>query len=225
MKNRFISIITCVNNDTTYKRMKEYMGNATIPEGYEIEYIDIRDARNMCEGYNRGMVEAQGDIKIYMHQDVYILNDNLLQVLVDLFKDSSIGVVGFAGAKNIPTSGKYSSSKDKCGYIKHYMSPGYLEEWRFGSFDKRYEEVDCVDGLFMATQYDISWREDILKHWHFYDIAQCIEFRRAGYKVIVPSSYTPWCLHDCGKSEYRRYKGYDVQREIFIKEYKDYLRD
>ena len=31
-------------------------------------------------------------------------------------------------------------------------------------------EVEGVDGLLMATQYDIPWREDLFDGWDFYDL-------------------------------------------------------
>ena len=52
--------------------------------------------------------------------------------------------------------------------------------------NKPYTEVEAVDGLFIATQYDVKWREDIFDGWDFYDISQSEEFHRAGYKVVVP---------------------------------------
>lgn len=30
------------------------------------------------------------------------------------------------------------------------------------------------------------------------DASQSMEFIRRGYKVVVPKTEEPWCLHDCG---------------------------
>lgn len=43
-----------------------------------------------------------------------------------------------------------------------------------------YIKVSAIDGLFMATQYDIKWREDLLDGFHFYDVSQCFEFAQQG---------------------------------------------
>lgn len=77
--------------------------------------------------------------------------------------------------------------------------------------------VQAVDGLLMATQEDIPWRETLFDGWHFYDLSQCLEFRRKGYDVAVPFQISHWCIHDCGivklSNEYEKY------RVRFLKEY------
>jgi len=60
------------------------------------------------------------------------------------------------------------------------------------------EEVALADGFLLATQADLPWREDLFPGWHFYDVSQCMEFRKKGFKVAVPRQREPWCLHDCG---------------------------
>ena len=59
----------------------------------------------------------------------------------------------------------------------------------------------AIDGLFMATQYDLPWRADLFHGWHFYDISQSREFINAGYKVVIPYQQEPWVIHDCGRKE------------------------
>ena len=77
--------------------------------------------------------------------------------------------------------------------------------------------VQAVDGFFMATQYDLPWREDLFSGWHFYDISQCMEFQRAGYKVVIPQQTDAWALHATGDKildqEYKRFN------HIFLVEY------
>ncbi len=70
----------------------------------------------------------------------------------------------------------------------------------------------------MATQQDIRWREDIFDRWHFYDISQCMEFKRAGYKVVVPWQKEAWCYHDNRDPELTTY--YEAY-ETFLHEYAD----
>lgn len=43
------------------------------------------------------------------------------------------------------------------------------------------------------------------------------EFRRNGYKVVVPYMDKSWCIHDDGFLNLSRY---DEFRDIFLKEYK-----
>lgn len=64
--------------------------------------------------------------------------------------------------------------------------------------NQSWQEVEAVNGLLIATQYDILWREDVLDGWDFYDISQSLEMKKHGYKVVVPFQKNAWCYHDCG---------------------------
>ena len=86
----------------------------------------------------------------------------------------------------------------------------------FGKISGKYQEVEAVDGLLIATQYDVMWREDLFDKWDFYDVSSGFEMRRKGYKVVVPSMLEPWCLHDDGVMNLVNYY---VERGKFIKEY------
>ena len=43
-----------------------------------------------------------------------------------------------------------------------------------------------------------------------------MEFRRKGYRVVVPWMNEPWCVHDCG---FINLQNYDGEKEKFIAEY------
>ena len=94
--------------------------------------------------------------------------------------------------------------------------------YMYGAKDMKEEDtiVEAVDGLLIATQYDIPWREDLFKHFDFYDVSQSFEMRRAGYKVLVPYQETPWVIHD---SSFAKLTYYDEARKICLREYPEYL--
>ena len=99
-----------------------------------------------------------------------------------------------------------------------YSSSAYhMQMYTAGAVEQPYQQVEAVDGLLMATQYDIPWREDLFQKWDFYDISQAFEFRRNGYQVVVPAMEKPWCIHDCGASDFRNYF---EERKKFQKEYR-----
>ena len=79
-------------------------------------------------------------------------------------------------------------------------------------------EVEAVDGLLIAMQYDIRWRDDLFTGWHFYDTSMCMEVRRHDFKSVVPNQEQNfWCIH-CPQEkqlspDYKRYQ------KIFLREY------
>ena len=59
-----------------------------------------------------------------------------------------------------------------------------------------YQQVEAVDGLLIATQYDICWREDLFDGWDYYDVSQCGEFKKKGYRIVVAGQPDKsWVIH------------------------------
>jgi hypothetical protein len=199
----------------------EYINRLVIPDGFTIDIVDMRNQKSMTSGYNRGMINTDAKYKIYLHQDVFITHVNFLINILEIFnRDKGIGMIGVIGAKYIPTDGIWWKSNKKAGKV-YDSHRGKVELLDFQGERKNCEFVSAVDGLIIITQYDIPWREDIFDGWHFYDISQCLEFIKKGYKIAIPYQEEPWCIHDCGiVSLYN----YDVYRLILLDEYKDELK-
>ncbi|NSB12956.1 glycosyltransferase [Clostridium beijerinckii] len=217
MNNKKICFVTCVNNDRQYKECLLYINNLKIPEGYEIDYISIKEVGSITSGYNAAMNGTDAKYKVYLHQDTYIINENFIYDMLNIFnQDDEIGMIGVAGAKTIPTNAIWWESIHKYGKV-YESHTGNMELLAFNNIEKNYEEVKAIDGLIMITQYDLPWREDIFEGWHFYDTSQSVEFNLAGYKVVVPKQDECWCIHDCGLVNTKN--NYDFYRNIFLDEY------
>lgn len=170
----------------------------------------------MTGGYNAGMLSSDAKYKIYLHQDVFIINRNFLSDILAVFLDPSIGMIGLAGSKKMPKHGViWHAPRVGCIYDCHVFETS-LCTFEDESAQNAQCEVEAIDGLLMATQYDIPWREDIFTHWDFYDISQSFEFRNHGYKIAVPQMSTPWCIHDNG---FLNLDHYFDERNLFVKTY------
>lgn len=221
MNQKKFCFIICVNNERYMEECIYYISRLKIPEGYEIDVLTIEGAESMTAGYNEGMRESDAKYKIYLHQDVFIVNRDFLSDILNIFEDSSIGMAGVVGSPRFPKNAIMWYG-DRVGRI--YTTDGAEAGISVMSGDGVWEvrdteelcEVEVIDGLLMATQYDISWREDLFKGWDFYDISQSFEFRKQGYRVVVPAMEQPWCIHDDG---YSNLSNYFDEREIFLKEY------
>ncbi|GBR76941.1 glycosyl transferase GTA-type super family [Candidatus Termititenax persephonae] len=187
-----------------------------VPPDITVEYKAVRGASSMCAGYNQAMAESTAKYKVYLHQDAYIIYPYFIQRLRRLFESRSVGMAGLIGARTLPDSCVWWESENAYGRVIE-SSPGFLRDVECGeqSADK-YAEVLVIDGLLLATQYDIPWRADLFKGWHFYDIAQGLEFRRAGYQTVVPRQPCPQVVHDCGIVNSADYLQY---RDVFKAEY------
>lgn len=222
MNERKFCFIICTNNDTYLEECIHYLNHLSIPEGYEIDLITIKDAPCITQGYNEGMSASDAKYKIYMHQDVFILNKNLLEDLLAIFSsDEQIGLIGLVGYEKIAVDG-VMWHEPRVGNIyttQDTYSP--IEKYRYSIAEDGYTQVAIIDGLFMATSHDLSWNTEDLTGWDYYDAFQSVNFLENGYKIAVPTQKHPWCLHDDKKV--LNMFNYDNYRQIFIKKYKNLL--
>ena len=192
-----------------------------VPEGYEVEQLSIWDAPSMAAGYNEGMRQSDAKYKVYLHQDVFIVYKNFICELLKVFaQERTIGIVGMVGSPVLPMEGvMWAGARIGELFTSNVKEAGPA---LIGEVRAPYEQVEAVDGLLIATQKDLPWREDIFTGWDFYDIFQSMEYRKAGYKVVVPQMKYPWCLHDDG---FVNLETYFKWRDVFLKEYGDMLHE
>ena len=222
MSENKIAFITCVNSDYWYSECLLYLKHLKMPAGMAAEFIDVRGAKSMAAGYNEGIKRTCAKYKIYLHQDTLVVNKNLAADLLKIFADESIGAVGVIGCVNLPKTGVWWDGLRTFGRVLHACEPESVVDSRCQEPVGDYQVVESVDGLFIATQYDLNWREDLFDGWHLYDTSLCKEMKRAGYKVVVPNqSQDFWCIH-CPQekplsSDYHKYQ------KVFLREYGDEL--
>lgn len=216
--------IICTNNEAYFSECKLYISQLYIPHGCEIEILAITDATGITEAYNRAMKQSNADYKIYMHQDVMLVNRYMLFDILQIFSlDSKIGLIGVAGTTRMPENGVWWEDDEKDDYRELYQDVILgAESSRINEVKEDFIEVEAVDGVLMVTSKDIPWRSDIFTGWHHYDVSQSMEFRRKGYKVVIPKQSAFWCLHDqeCNKD---LGTAYGKSRRIFVEEYKKEL--
>lgn len=211
----------CVSDEQQFAEACYYIKRLHVPEGYEIDIIAVREAESMCAGYQAAMESSDAKYKVYLHQDVMIVYQDFLRDMIAYFEnDDQIGLIGMIGCRSLPIDALAVGSWD-VGVIYHNCveHEGAGDRYiLYQNADRMPTEAEAVDGLLMATQYDVTWRSDLFDDWHYYDVSQCMEMRRKGYKVVVPYQDTPWCFHDNKSAVMKRY--YDYTKR-FIREYQD----
>lgn len=219
IKDNKIAFIICVNNQMYLDECCAYIERLPVPQGYEVEVFPVWDSSGMCQAYNVGMNASDAKYKVYIHQDVFIVEQNFLYNIVDIFKKhKDVGMIGMVGAESIPKTGVFFNSYN-VGKIE-VREPDMPYYYVAGKDKKEIMDVQAVDGVLIATQIDITWREDLFKDFDFYDVSQGLEFIRAGYRVVVPAQEKPWIIHDCGFAKLNKY---DKNRLIFVKNYSGFL--
>lgn len=220
MDNKKCCFIICTNDEFVLSECLAYLQRLIIPDGFVIDLITITEASSMTSGYQEAMVASDAKYKIYMHQDVFILNQYFLSDIINIFEsDHQIGMIGMIGYENIPENGImwygerhgniYSRKNPEC-----YKS---VSSYKYDFLTDGVEDVLLADGFLLATSVDIDWNTEDLKHWHFYDAYQSMYFKEKGYRIVVPNQKYPWCMHDDG--QVLNLENYDVYRRMFIRRF------
>lgn len=220
MDDKKIAFIIAVNNEQYFGECCFYIRRLFIPAGYDIDIIAIREADSMCAAYNAGMSNSDAKYKVYMHQDVMIRNNKFIENIIHIFKGNlEIGMIGMIGGTHMPKTGvAYRAWNVGIVDCRDPDMAYYLKGQK--NMPRKDTLVEAIDGLLIATQYDITWREDLFTHFDFYDVSQSFEMRKAGYQILVPYQEVPWVIHDSG---FAKLTYYDEERKKCIKEYREFL--
>lgn len=217
-KKEGICFITCSNNDRELEEMNAWIDRLRVPEGLEVEKVAIKGAGSMCSGYNKAMRDSDAKYKVYLHQDVRILNPYFIYDIIACFdRNPRAGMIGMFGADSVPEDGVMWHTKRYGAMIHSELGRDTIAE----TFDERapYDgdfSAALVDGVLIVTCVDIKWREDVFTSWDFYDASQSMEFKNRGYEIIVPFQDKTWCLHDFGQINW---VGYIEARDCFLDTY------
>ncbi|AWX58582.1 glycosyltransferase [Brevibacillus brevis] len=216
MNDKKICFIYCVKDQRMFEESVKFLHALEIPEGYEIDILPVLDAPSMAAGYNYAMKASDAKYKVYLQEDVSIINKNFVEDILKVFcNDPEVGMLGLMGAKELTASAIWWESKELFGKV-YDSHTGKMQLLAFREVEEAYQSVEVIDGLLMATQYDIPWKEEIFDDWDFYDLSQSIEFCLNGLKVVIPRQESPWALHDCGIMSTDNYHYY---KSLFIHHY------
>ncbi len=193
-----IAFIICADNEQYYNECVRYINELEVPEHFTTDIICIQEADSMVQGYRAGMQASDAKYKVYLRQDVFILNRNFIPDLLNIFKkDEKIGLIGMAGCSKLPENADCMECWD-VGSMEVFDGRTLADDFKLRQPEKEYESVMAVQGTIMITQYDIGWQEvleDVLDGWDFYDIALSLEMKKQGYLAVVPKQSMPWCYH------------------------------
>lgn len=221
MKNindKKICFIAAYNDDSYIKELLFYVNNLKLSEGYELEYKFIKSCGNISKDYNHAMKESNARYKVYLAENTFIIEENFLVNILEIFMDNKIGMIGMVGSSSIPTNAILNTSNNIYGRINSNIN-GKMELLDFNQISDVYKRVKCIEKYVIVTQYDVNWREDLFDTDCFYEMSQCVEFSKLDYDIVVPSQENPWCIYfgeNINNGEL-----YEKYRNIFLDEYSE----
>ena len=159
--NQMISIVCCYNKLHEFNKMLESLKNQDV--AYEIIAVNNveNEFRSAADALNWGAKRANGDILVFLHQDIIFLKTDSLRRFTDTLSicKNKCCVVGLFGA-----------ARQKKGFATEYEIQDTLDE--------------CCVAMSRATWEKYPFNNQLCNGWHLYVVEQCIRIREAGGQVI-----------------------------------------
>ena len=194
-----------------HSAMQAHLGEIDVPQGYEVELIEVPSGGAVAATYQRAMKASDAKYKVYLSSGSILLRSSFFHDMLQLFvQDPSIGAMGLVGTEQLSTTGIFEKSSLFKG--KLLFSDG--SRFEGAEIDGLMDDVMAISRDMIATQYDIPWRMDLFQQGCFWAEAQCVEFKRKGYRVVVPRQKEAWLLTK------KWQEGYDeVSQQAFLDTY------
>ena len=166
--------------------------------------------------------QAQNDIVILMHDDIYFDNKSWgSNVLFHFQKNTEYGILGVAGTTHMPKSGQWWEDRTKMHGIVNHEHEGKKWESKYSnSLGKGIQDVVVCDGLFLCVNKNKIKKifNEEVKGFHMYDIDFC--FRNFLEDVKVGVIYDVRVTH---KSIGMTNQEWENNKNQFAETYKDFL--
>jgi len=178
-----ISVIVCSAHPPEWSVHEHHVAETI---GTSFEYIRILNPgkkKGLCAAYNTGVKKAQGDLCVFLHEDVFVVTPHWGKILEEKFqRQKKLGLLGVAGSSYLFESNPLWVAPGRPfihGKVIHDIA--VQNSFILTVFSKTEHDmpVVAVDGLFMAIRGDlfssISFDEVVFDDFHFYDIDICMQ--------------------------------------------------
>ncbi len=180
-----ISVIICSVDAGKFAAVCETYARHMGAERYEI--VGIHDARSLCEGYNRGLRRAKGEICVFSHDDIEFLSGELGESVARHLE--AWDLIGVAGTTRMHAMGWANSGIRYARGVVTQRVPGGYEVKFLGAPEIVNGGIQGMDGVFFATRREIvehvGFDEATFDGWHGYDTDFTFRCHLAGYRLAV----------------------------------------
>jgi len=193
--NKMYSVIVSMIDSTKFEkillpslhRVRQYLADKKLPD---LQIIAVSGTEALTKNYNEGLKKAQYRIKFFIHDDINIMDNADTTVLPLFVKIENLfnnfpktGLIGLAGTTGLSNGWWWETPREAIvGHV--YMGGNVNQYWKWAADKEFYSNVNFIDGMFMSTQLDIPFSEDIVG-FHLYDSDYSNLIRQAGYEIKV----------------------------------------
>lgn len=182
-----MSIVICSIDESRYSAVCANYRQAFA--GEPVEIIGIRDAKSMCEGYNRGIQQSHGDVVIFSHDDVEIIGTQSARRLrAHLQRYDLLGIAGttrLVGPRWVEAGPPFLF-----GQVAQINSSGKgYDVAIWNATLPAHGEMQALDGVFLCARRNVveqlQFDESTFGGFHLYDLDFSFRAYRAGFKLAV----------------------------------------
>ncbi|MDB5815375.1 MAG: glycosyltransferase [Rhodocyclales bacterium] len=185
------SVIICSINAAKFAQITQCYERLLADRPYEI--IGIHDAISLCEGYNRGVAQASGDILVFSHDDIIIIDAPFGTRFADKVEArlADHALLGFAGTTQVCDAHWWAAGPhEQRGAIAHAApSARKLSLFVYGVGDSAVDRVQAIDGLCMIAHRRaieaVGFDAETFDGFHLYDMDFGYRVHLAGLGVAV----------------------------------------
>jgi tetratricopeptide (TPR) repeat protein len=183
-----VSIVVCSIDP---RRLAAMQGNFRQALGDRAhEFVVIRDARSLCEGYQRGLEASRHDRVVFAHDDVELASAHPFEALERALHDHDI--VGVAGSRLVNGPGVTWAGHPHLHGGVAYPPQGPGLAWKATLYSLEQGVLggmQALDGLLLAARREAALRVGFdavtFDGFHFYDVDFTYRAHLAGLRVAV----------------------------------------
>ena len=146
---------------------------------------------SLTDVYNMGLKDSKNDIVLLCHDDIKFDTKNWGRKLLKHFEKSDYGILGVAGCRYLPESGKWwEIPSEMMGQVYHENDGKRWLSTYNPKFGNNILPSVLVDGLFFAVNKNNLSRDfdESVRGFHFYDLNFCVQNFLSGVKIGVISN-------------------------------------
>ncbi len=208
-----ISVVICYTNTEQLDEAVKYLKLQSIFPSTELVLLDNREKRfvSASSALNYGAEQAKGEVVVFMHQDVYLWDDKLLEKYYNVLREKTQTILGVAGV----------AQKDRLIYFDFCESKDgvYHERTTHGELMQAITLDECLIAMQKPLWAKLKFDEITCDNWHFYGADICYNNLLSGGENIILSADM------CHESKGNAYnKSFRRSLKLMIKKYKKSLK-
>ena len=207
-----ISVVVCSITPDKLARLRANLDELLTGEDWEL--IHIADASSLCEGYNRGVARATGELIVMCHDDIRILSPDFAAKLRAYL--AAYDLIGVAGTTHVsgPSWGWSGPPHMFCWVSQSFLTAQFRENGPvtllLGAQGPVVPGAQMLDGVFLAARRSLlqtlRFDEVTFDRFHFYDLDFSHRAHLAGARVAICLDIA--LFHDSAGNYNEDYWGY-----------------